>query len=135
MPDAKQWLRTTWWQEHLPNQMLYLLDCFVFTLCNKPIQHIYILLFIRNENLPDLLPGSMLCIPQGETRFNVSIINSGLAWEELSSMVFFGILEAVGHAFKMLYHREYMKERTALDPGLFLALFCSTISRFSFLVC
>lgn len=62
----------------------------------------YILLFIRNENLSDLLPGSVLHIPRGETRFNVSIINSGLAWEGLSSMVFFGMLVAVGHGFKCL---------------------------------
>lgn len=110
--------------------MLYSLDCFVFTLFNNLNQHIYILLFIRNENLSDLLTGSMLHIPQGETRFNESTINSGLAWEELSSMVFFGILKAAGHGFKMLYHREYMKELTALGPGL-LALFCSTITHFS----
>lgn len=96
--EAEQWLCNTCCEEHLPNQVFIRLFC--FHIFNSLIQQIYMLLFIRNENLSDLFPGSMLNIPHGETRFNVSIINSGLAWEGLSSMLFFGMLMAVGHGFK-----------------------------------
>lgn len=92
--SVEQWLCTTWCGEHLLNQVSIRLFCFhVF---NNLSQHIYILLFIRNEIVSDLLPCAVLHIPPWETRFNVSIINSGLAWEELSLMVFFGIIMAVG---------------------------------------
>lgn len=80
-----------------PNHVFYSFDCLSFQLFNK--FNTFTSCSLGMKNLSDLLPGAMLHILQGPTRFNVSIINSGLAWEGLSSMVFFGMLVTMGHGF------------------------------------